>query len=279
MIDRAEAYIWKTARVLEQRRFEVLFKDGDPAAVKAALEPYKTADGGYGYALEPDGRGPTSQPPHIWTALEALDDVGSTDPRVPDHLETITAGDGGVPVATPNMRDWPVAPWWAIGENGSLLATALLFAPLSKHVAHRWLGRAEAFLWNAVDAIDKTHPYEVEAAITFLDAASDRPRAEAAAERLGGLVHEQGLVGQQPEGYSVGEVHHPHDFASRPDSLARPWFSDAELDASLDLLESRQAEHGGWDITWAVWTPAIKIEWSGLVTIAALKTLRSYGRV
>ena len=45
------------------------------------------------------------------------------------------------------------------------------------------------------------------------------------------------------------------------------------------LLESRQAEHGGWDITWAVWTPAIKIEWSGLVTIAALKTLRSYGRV
>ena len=68
MIDRAEAYIWKTARVLEQRRFEVLFKDGDPAAVKAALEPYKTADGGYGYALEPDGRGPTSQPPHIWTA-------------------------------------------------------------------------------------------------------------------------------------------------------------------------------------------------------------------
>ena len=130
-----------------------------------------------------------------------------------------------------------------------------------------------------MDAIDKTHPYEVEAAITFLDAASDRPRAEAAAERLGGLVREQGLVGQQPEGYSAGEIHHPHDFASHADSLARPWFSDAELDASLDLLESRQAEHGGWDITWAVWTPAIKIEWSGLVTIAALKTLRSYGRV
>ena len=55
--------------------------------------------------------------------------------------------------------------------------------------------------------------------------------------------------------------------------------SDAEIEASLDRLESRQAEHGGWDITWAVWTPAIKIEWSGLVTIAALKTLRSYGRV
>ena len=81
IFERAEAYIWSTARVLEQRRFEVLFKDGDPAAVKAALAPYKTPDGGYGYALEPDGRGPTSQPPHIWTALEALEDAGSTDPR------------------------------------------------------------------------------------------------------------------------------------------------------------------------------------------------------
>ena len=63
MIDKAQEYVWATARVLEQRRFEFLFGDGgDPAAVRAALEPYKTADGGYGYALEPDGRGPTSQP-------------------------------------------------------------------------------------------------------------------------------------------------------------------------------------------------------------------------
>lgn len=278
MIDRAEAYIWKTARVLEQRRFEVLFSGGDPEAVKAALEPYKTADGGYGYALEPDGRGPTSQPPHIWTALETLEDVGATDERVPDHLQTITAPDGGVPVATPNMRDWPVAPWWEIGTEGSLLATALLYAPLSKHVQHEWLDRAEAFLWAQVDGIEKTHPYEVEAAITFLDAARDRERAQAAADRLGQLVREQKLVGTQPEGYTVGEIHHPHDFAKSADSLARAWFSDAEIEASLDHLASRQNDEGGWDITWAVWTPAIKIEWSGLVTIAALKTLRSYGR-
>ena len=178
------------------------------------------------------------------------------------------------------MSDWPVAPWWAIGEEGSLLATALLFAPLSKHVAHPWLGRAEAFLWNAVDAIDKTHPYEVEAAITFLDAASDRAArgggggaARRARARAG--ARRPAARGLQRRARSTTRTTSPRT----PDSLARPWFSDAEIDASLDLLESRQAEHGGWDITWAVWTPAIKIEWSGLVTIAALKTLRSYGRV
>jgi len=281
MIDfeRAQEYIYTTARVLEQRRFEAVFGDGDAAAVKAALAPYKTTDGGYGYALEPDGRGPTSQPPHIWTALETLDDVGATDPAVCDHLVTITAADGGIPVALPSMEAWAHAPWWQIGTEGTLLATALCFVPLSKHVSHPWLARAEAFCWTAVDAIEKTHPYEVEAAITFLDAASDRERAQQAAERLGRLVREQQLVNAEIEGYTPGEVHHPHDFAKRPDSLARAWFSDAEIAESLDVLESRQLEAGGWPITWAVWTPAIEIEWSGLQTIAALKTLRAYGRL
>jgi hypothetical protein len=278
MIERAQDYVWKTARVLEQRRFEVLFGDGDPAAVRAALEPYKTADGGYGYALEPDGRGPTSQPPHIWTALEALHDIGETDAAVCDHLASISAPDGGVPTALPSMEAWPHAPWWGIGTEGTLLSTALLYAPLAQ-VDHPWVVRAEQFCWAAVEAIDKTHPYEVEAAITFLDAARDRDRAVAAAERLGGLVRDQRLVGEQPEGYSVGEIHHPHDFAKRPDSLARTWFSDAEIEASLDHLAAQQREDGGWSITWAVWTPAIEIEWSGLVTIAALKILRAYGRV
>ena len=69
------------------------------------------------------------------------------------------------------------------------------------------------------------------------------------------------------------------DFAKRPDSLARDWFSDAEIAESLDRLAARQNDAGGWDITWAVWTPAIAIEWSGLMTIGALKTLRAYGRV
>jgi len=280
MIEQAEAYIWSTARVLEQRRFEVLFKDGDPRTIQAALEPYKTPDGGYGYALEPDGRGPTSQPPHIWTALEALEDAGTTDHAICDHLATITAPDGGVPVALPSLAPYPHAPWWGIGDTGTLLATSLLYAPLARHgVDHPWLEQAERFCWSAVDAIEKTHPYEVEAAITFLDAAREAERAQAAAERLGDLVKQQGIIGTQPEGYSAGEIHHPHDFARRPDSVARRWFSDEEIEESLDYLESRQRDDGGWSITWPVWTPAIGIEWSGLVTIGALKTLSAYGRL
>src|SRR4051794_34268575 len=146
MIERAQDYVWATARVLEQRRFAFLFGEGeDTAAIRAALEPYKTADGGYGYALEPDGRGPTSQPPHIWTALEVLEEIGGSDPGIADHIQTLTAPDGGVPVALPTLEPWPRAPWWGIGTEGTLLATALLYARLPGE--HPWKTGAETFCW------------------------------------------------------------------------------------------------------------------------------------
>ena len=129
---------------------------------------------------------------------------------------SLTAPDGGVPVALPILEPWPQAPWWGIGTEGTLLATALLYAPLRATRQHPWMASAEAFCWTAVDAIEKTHPYEVEAAITFLDAASDRERARRRGRAARTLVREQGLVGKQPEGYSPGEIHHPHDFAKSP---------------------------------------------------------------
>ena len=203
MIESAEEYIWANARVLEQRRFELLFKGGDPQPVIDAVKPYKTPDGGYGYALEPDGRGPTSQPPHIWTALEALEDAGTTDADVCDHLTTHDDAGRRRPRRSPLLEPFPHAPWWRIGTEGSLLATSLLYAPLARHgVDHPWLERRSRSAGPQIDAIEKTHPYEVEAAITFLDAARDRGRAEQAAERLGTLVREQNLVGTQPEGYT-----------------------------------------------------------------------------
>ena len=86
MKDAAEHFIWLTARVIDQRRFAYLFGDGTADGVLAALDAYRNPDGGYGWALEPDGRGPVSQPIHVLTALEILDEIGRVDPTVADHL-------------------------------------------------------------------------------------------------------------------------------------------------------------------------------------------------
>ncbi|MGW0890279.1 hypothetical protein [Saccharopolyspora sp. NPDC002578] len=290
----AERFIWLTARVLEQRRFEYLFGAGTAERVAAALEPYRCSDGGYGYALDPDMRGPVSQPLGAHAALSVLGEIGRCTPEhaagIVDQLVSITGADGGVPVVDPSLRDHPHPPFMPIDDEPSseLLSTALLAGELHRHsFDHTWLPGATEFCWRRIDALTETHPYEAHAAVAFLDHVPDRDRAVAAAARLGELVREQRIVALDPEnpdrsrlmpGYAPGEWHFAHDYAPHPSGVARSWFSDEEIAASLDALAAAQLEDGGWQIRWRRWAPGTELEARPRVTIDALRTLRAYGR-
>jgi hypothetical protein len=287
-----ERFIWLTARVLEQRRFEYLFAEGSADGVLAALEAYRCADGGYGYGLEPDARGPISQPLQAFTALLIRDEVGactSTDVvRICDYLASITRPDGGVPGGDPSLQDYPHAPWIPVvaEPEGNLLATALLAGVLHKNrIEHPWLAGATEFCWQRIDRLTETHPYEAQAALSFLDQVPDRDRARAAAGRLGKIVRDQGYVLLDPEhpeqarvapGYAPGELHGVWDYAPEPTSLARSWFSDDEMSRGLDHLADLQEDDGGWPIRWRAWAPGTRLEWRPRVAIDALLTLRAY---
>ncbi|MEU2059972.1 hypothetical protein [Streptomyces sp. NPDC013455] len=291
---RAEQFVWLTARVLEQRLFAYDFLHGSPEAVEAALDAYRNEDGGYGHALEPDLRGPVSQPLHTAYALGVLDAVGRCAgqrvERVCRYLTSVSTADGALPAVVPGQRGYPTAPFVPVVDDppSALLATGPVVGLLHRNeVWHAWLFRATDFCWQAVESLEESHPYEVQAAVTFLDSAPDRPRAEAAADRLGRLVREQRLAALEPDdldawpvapGYAPGEHHFPHDFARSPDSLARAWFTDEEMARSLDHLAAGQQEDGGWPVTWRQWAPAPTLEARPLVTIRALRTLRAHGR-
>ncbi|WP_030608873.1 hypothetical protein [Streptomyces achromogenes] len=291
---RAEQFIWLTARVLEQRLFAYHFLHGCPQAVEAALDAYRNEDGGYGHALEPDLRGPVSQPLHTARALRVLDALGRCGgqrvERVCRYLTSVSTPDGALPAVHPGQRGYPTAPFLTVVDNppSELLTTGPVVGLLHRNeVWHAWLFRATDYCWQAVESLEKSHPYEVQAAVAFLDSAPDRPRAQAAADRLGHLVREQRLAALDPDhldaspvaaGYAPGEHHFPHDFARSPDSLARAWFTDDEMTRSLDHLAAGQQEDGGWPVTWRQWAPAPTLEARPMVTIEALRTLRAYGR-
>ncbi|MEV6808223.1 hypothetical protein [Streptomyces sp. NPDC051132] len=291
---RAEQFVWLTARVLEQRLFAYHFLHGGPEPVETALDAYRNEDGGYGHALEPDLRGPVSQPLHTAHALRVLDAVGRCGgqrvERVCRYLTSVSTADGALPAVHPSQRGYPAAPFVPVVDDppSELLSTGPVVGLLHRNeVWHAWLFRATDYCWRAVESLEKSHPYEVEAAVAFLDSAPDRPRAEAAADRLGRLVREQRLAALEPDrldafpvavGYAPGEHHFPHDFARSPDSLARAWFTDDEMARSLDHLAAGQQEDGGWPVTWRRWAPAPALEARGLVTIEALRTLRAHGR-
>ncbi|MEV3991246.1 hypothetical protein AB0J57_20295 [Streptomyces sp. NPDC049837] len=293
-LSRAEHFIWLTARVLEQRRFAYHFLGGGADPVEAALSAYLNEDGGYGHALEPDLRGPVSQPLHTAHALRVLDSIGRCGglrvERVCRYLTGVSTHDGALPALHPSIRGYPVAPFMPVVDDppSELLATGPVVGVLHRNqVWHAWLFRATDFCWAAVEALEKSHPYEIQAAVAFLDGVPDRARAEAAADRLGRLVREQRLAVLDPDhvdeypvapGYAPGEHHFPHDYARVPDSLARRWFTDEEMARSLDRLAADQEEDGGWPVRWRQWAPGTALESRPVVTIEALRTLRAHGR-
>ncbi|MFF4580545.1 hypothetical protein ACFY15_19470 [Streptomyces sp. NPDC001373] len=291
---RAEQFIWLTARVLEQHRFAYHFLGGDADPVDTALGSYLAADGGYGHALDPDLRGPLSQPLHAAHALRILDGLGRCAgqriQRLCRHLTRISTPEGALPLAVPTPRGHPAAPWHPVCDDppGELVTTGPVVGVLHRNrIWDAWLFRATEFCWERVETLRHAHPYEVQGAVAFLDGVPDRARAAAAADRLGRLVRERRLAVLDPArreeyplspGYAPGERLFPHDYARRPESLARGWFTDEEVDRSLDFLAAEQQPDGGWPVRRRAWAPGSTLERRPIATIEALLTLRAYGR-
>ncbi len=296
-LSKATDFIWRTARLLDRHRFAFLFLDGPHDAMLKALRPYQNADGGFGHALDPDLRGPVSQPQPVWSALRVLDEISAFDDlmvkQACDYLMTITTAEGGVPFALPSIRSYPRVPWLHPDDQppASINPTAGLAGLLHKHrLDHPWLERATAYCWHYIESGERwvserdlsdferaSEGYDMRAALPFLDFVPDRNRAEKALERIRPYLFEQKIVALDPT--ASGEVHTPLDFAPRPESITRQLFSDEVIDTHLDTLVAAQEEDGGWPINWLVWTPAAGLEWRGWATVEALKTLQAYGRL
>lgn len=284
-IDAASDFVWRSARLLDRHRFAALTGEGGAEPVLATLRAYQNADGGFGNALEPDLRAPVSLPQPVEVAFHVLDELGAFgDPMVAracDWLASVTTAEGGVPFVLPSARAWPRAPWWEAGDEppASVNPTAALAGLLHRNgVSHPWLEPATAFVWRALDGpLDEIGGYEAIALFAFLDGISDRARAQAAAERLGTLVVERGIVALDPA--AEGHVVTPLALAPRPDALARRGFADATIDAHLDALANAQQDDGGWPVAWPTQSVAAEQEWRGWVTVAAIRTLKEYGRI
>jgi hypothetical protein len=275
------------ARVLDRRRFELLFEGGDAEPVLAALAAYRNPDGGYGHGLEPDLRAPESQPAAALHAFEVFADIAPVPTReaveLCDWLDTVALPDGGLPFALPIEDATGCAPFWADADPQafSLQITSIVAAHANRVAAHDpavaahpWLARATSRCLAAIDALE-TAPaaYELAFAVRLLDAAHDRDgAAPGLLARLGEYVPDDGrlrVVGGRPD-----ETLWPLDLAPEPGRPARTILDEAVVKADLERVAGEQEEDGGWSVDFQSYSPAAALEWRGYATVRALTILR-----
>ena len=278
-------------RVLDRRRFDLLFGDGDAEAVLAAVDGYRNRDGGYGWGLEPDLRSRTSQPGGALHAMEVFADVvPATTGRsreLLDWLTTASNADGGLPFALPQPDPAASAPFWLNPSPASNLQITAIVAATAHRVAaadpavagHPWLARATEYCLGAVRELGpEPHAMVLAFAAQLLDAAAPRrPEAADLVEALRGHVPADGLL--HVAGGADDEFMRPLDFAPLPGGPARALFAPGVVDAELERLAAGQRPDGGWTVDFASFSPAATLEWRGHRTVQALVLLRANGVV
>ena len=280
-LESAQTFILNNARLLERHLFAFHFRQGDPDPVRAALLAYQNADAGFGNALEPDKRTASSQPIDQEIALGVLDEIGFDVPvalQICDFLETITTPDGGVPFVLPTVRDAPRAEWWdtdLAAPPASINPTASIAGLLHKYeIRHPWLDRATDYCWEYIEHLQIRSGHDFLCVQSFLEHVADRERAERAFERISGQLMEGGHITYDPS--ASGYVFMPLVFAPSPQNMSRRLFDAATIQTHLAALADRQQTDGGWPISWPAISPACELEYRGIVTLNALKTLKAY---
>lgn len=289
-LEAAITFVATHARVLDRRRLGVLLGDvSESAGAVAALDAYRNADGGYGWALEPDHRSSTSQPVAAMHALEVLADVrdvaSSRPVEICDWLAGHTLADGGVPFGLAHADTAGSAGHWtgadptrsSVQMTTQLAAQAHRLARVRPDIAdHPWLARATDYCLAAIDEATDLHPYELMFALRFLDAAAGNDeRAARLVGRFSALVISDGPT--PIPGGAEGESLHLLDFTPYGDAPSRASFTAAALTDDLERLAGRQQGDGGWTVDFAMYGPAAALEWRGYATVQSIGILGGIG--
>jgi hypothetical protein len=280
-------FILRQGRLLERRLLATRFEGAPADGVVDVLRGYRNDDGGFGHGLEPDIRCPASLPIDVEVALHAMATAGAADEQLVngacDYLAKVAAeadSGGAVPPAFPVIEGYPRAAHWTewTYEPG-LNPTAGLVGVLRRMGAeHAWIDEATAWCWNQLeDAELPDEAHTLSEILAFLEHVPERARAEAVASRVRDRLASAPLFKLDPEAEGYGLS--PLSFAPAADSRWRALFSDEVVSAHLDHLGRQQEPDGGWPITWDPPSEASRLEWRGVVTLGALRTLTSYGRI
>jgi hypothetical protein len=300
--NQARHFLKTQARPLDRALFEHRFESAPAATVLSELAPFQNADGGFGGALEPDLRSPSSSALATGIGLRLLKEVGCSS----DHPMVHRAVDYLLATFDPQNHVWRVAPhdvnehphagWWH-DEGGSLARTFDGFRVIPRaelvgllhHYASlvpaAWLTDLTERTIADVETLETLGTGGGDTLVYALSLAQTPELPKSFQERLSARVRSvvPQAVSRDPRewgGYCIT----PLKIAPSPASIVADLLGDA-LQMHLDDQIDRQTPEGTWDPVWswgdaypAAWEEA-KREWRGHLTLETLTTLRAFGRL
>jgi hypothetical protein len=271
-------FVRRDARLVERRLFSVLFEQGDPAGVVDALRGYRNADGGFGHGLEPDKRCPDSTALDVETAFDVMIAAGVRDDELIggacDWLQSVATPEGAVSLTSPVIEGYPRAEHmsdWTYVQ--ALNPTAGLVGRLYQlGFEHPW--RDQAAEWCKAE-LAKGLPQDGHGMLEALQFLEYQPDVDL--DQIRDWLPKLSTYRADAADPSYGVT--PLHFAPTPDSVWRQLFTQEQIDGHLDRLLADQQADGGWAITWEPPGPMATLEYRGVVTVAALRSLQLNGNL
>ena len=307
---RARAFLETQARPLDWAIFAYRFENAPAEDVVSALAAFQNDDGGFGHALEPDLRTPSSSALATGIGLDVLRELGcdAQHPMARRAVRFLLATHDPQTqtwrVAPRDTNDYPHAGWWH-DEAGSLARTfddfeiipraqivGLLhhYAALThpggegQEIKAGWLDAVTADTVAAIETLptERLSGDDLRYALSLAETAALPERERARLVRwLRAVV--PSVVTRDPaqwEAYCTP----PLKVAPTPTSPVADLLWD-DLQAYLDYQIAHQSAQGAWEPTWTwgdaypeAWEQA-RQEWRGHLTLETLTRLRAFGRL
>lgn len=287
---KARDFILINARMIERRLFEFHFANGNMNGVFHAVYAYRNPDGGFGHGMEPDTASPESQPLFSIMALETLDEVGYLTKEIilndfMPYFESITTEKGGIPWMFRPKSSYPCEEHFkTVKEWAALSTTAPLLGILEKYeIDIPWMKKAEQFVWSEFERIKDKHIFCylcVPRWLVFLKHTKSRDKAKKTINNLKNWILADGIIceDKSDEGWGLYEKPHSLNYAQSSESILYFLFTKETIESDLKELINRQKNDGRWN-TWYGISEGTKLEWAGIQTLWALKTLKNYNKI
>jgi hypothetical protein len=301
--ERSHLFLVSQGRPLDRALFEYRFEGAPAERVTVELARFQNGDHGFGHALEPDLRTPSSSALATGMALRLLQEVECP----PEHplvygavqflLHTFDRSVGVWRVAPPDSNNFPHAPWWN-DEYGSLADTfddfsiiprAQIVASLlhySNLVQSDWLQELTDHTVSAIEAAEVDALGGGGDALRYaLDLAEAQDLPLHFKDRLLLKLRAATLevVSQNPDEWGT-YCASPLKIAPVPQSVVADLLEPA-LQRHLDYQIEHQTPEGTWEPVWSwgasfpdAWHQA-RQEWRGHLTLETLTSLKAFGRL